>query len=79
MPEVGRLAGASIALDGSFDGELATVVGGDREQPVAIEFFMQRFEVVEGRPGSLDRVATSVVPPVLLESEAATGVGDELP
>ena len=79
VPEIGRQPSALVALDGALDRQLAAVVGGDRQQPVAVEFIVQRLQVIERRARGLDRVAPAVVPPVLLEAEAAAGVGDELP
>src|SRR3984885_8234899 len=62
-----------------LDGSLTAVIGGNRQQPVAVELIVQRLQIIERRARRLDDVAPSVVPPVLLEVEARPRAGDELP
>ena len=73
------MAGGAIHRDGAIDQGLPAVVGGDREQPVAVEPIVERLQVIESGARRLDDVAPAVVPPVLLEPEARSGPGNELP
>ena len=66
MPEIGGLAMAAVHAMACSRCR-CRVVGGDRQQPVAVEFIVQRLQVVQRRAGGVGHVAAAVVPPVLLQ------------
>ena len=78
-PEIDRFAGLAIAPDRAMHIALAGVISGDRQQPVAVELFGQRFQVIERAARGFDDVAATVVPPVLFQAITAAGARDELP
>jgi len=63
MPEIRGPACGAIVRNGAFDPGFADVVGGDRQEPIAVELIVQLLQIVEGRPRRLDDVAAPVVPP----------------
>ncbi len=79
VPEIDRAALGLIHLHGVLDRDFAAVVGGDGEQPVAVELVMQGLQVIERGVRGGDHVAAAVVPPVLLQAEARARAGNELP
>src|SRR3569833_3391148 len=58
---------------------LAAVISGDGEQPVTVEFIVQRLQIIERRSGRLDDVAPAVIPPVLFQTKTRARVRNELP
>ena len=79
VPEVSRLTGRDIGAHLPVDRHLTAVVGGDGQQPVAVEHVVQPLQIVQRRTRGRHHIATAVIPPVLLESEARTGGRYELP
>src|SRR5580658_9346367 len=79
MPKIRGLASSAICRELSFDELLANVIGGNGEEPVAVEFIVQLLQVIEGSAGGLDHVPAAVVPPGLFEAETHARTGDELP
>src|SRR5690606_39375150 len=77
--KIGRLTRLEIAPNRARNVRFAGVVRRDREQPVAVEFIRQEFQVVERGGLGREHIAATVVVPVLLEPVAATGARNELP
>ncbi len=77
--EVRGSAGGRVATDRAAERALAAVIGGDREEPVALEVAVQVLQVGESRVGGEQHVAAFVDPPVLREPVVLAGAGDELP
>ena len=69
VPEIDRACPGAVAVHGALHVALAAVVGGDGQQPVAVEVIVQRLQVIERGAGRGDDVAAAVVPPVLLQAE----------
>src|SRR5882757_6639082 len=79
MPKIRWLAHGFIVGNGAFDPGFADVVGGDRQQPIAVEFVVQSLQVIEGGPRRFDDIAAAVVPPSLFQPKTHAGTGNELP
>ena len=78
-PDVRRLPPRAVAGRRAHDVALAPVVGGRREQPVAVEVLRELGEIVEGGAGRGHDVTAGVVPPALLQPVEPSGRGNELP
>jgi hypothetical protein len=52
-PKVGRQTRVGVALDRAGDTTFAAVVAGDRQLPIALEFVVQKLQVVERGSASI--------------------------
>ena len=77
--KVGGAAGGLVATHSPRYVALTSVVGGQRQHPVAVEQAMQVLQVIQRSARGLDDITAAVVPPVLLESVLAPRARDELP
>ena len=79
VPKVSGFPAFLVVGDGPGNISLAGVIRAQRVQPVAIETFLEYLQIVQCGVGCGIHVAPAIVPPVLLQTVAASSGRDELP
>ena len=77
--EIGGIAALGIVADGPGNRPRTGVIGGECQQPVAIEALGQGLQVIQSGVSGRQDVASAVVPPSLGQPVVSVGLGYELP